>query len=75
MFLRFNYKDIFKNNHVSISRAISLIENVEELKGKQKENVIQFGAQGLLSKKLATIKEISECMVQCLCKCILFVQK
>ena len=32
-----------------------LIENVEELKGKQKENVIEFGAQGLLSKKLATI--------------------
>ena len=24
---KFNYKDIFKNNHVSISRAISLIEN------------------------------------------------
>ena len=32
-----------------------IIENVEELKGKQKENVIEFGAQGLLSKKLATI--------------------
>ena len=32
-----------------------LIENVEDLKGKQKENVIEFGAQGLLSKKLATI--------------------
>ena len=32
-----------------------LIENVEELKGKQKENVINFKDQGLLSKKLATI--------------------
>lgn len=32
-----------------------LIKNVEDLKGKQKENVIEFGAQGLLSKKLATI--------------------
>lgn len=32
-----------------------LIENVEELKGKQKENVIAFAEQGLLSKKLATI--------------------
>ena len=32
---QFNYKDIFNNNHVAISRAISLIENndatVEEL--------------------------------------------
>ena len=32
-----------------------IIENVEELKGKQKERVIQFGDQGLLSKKLAKI--------------------
>ena len=32
-----------------------LIEHVEELKGKQKERVIQFGDQGLLSKKLAKI--------------------
>ena len=32
-----------------------LIENAEELKGKQKENVIAFAKQGLLSKKLATI--------------------
>jgi len=32
-----------------------IIENVEELKGKQKENVINFTDQGLLSKKLATI--------------------
>ena len=32
-----------------------LIANVEELKGKQKENVINFQEQGLLSKKLATI--------------------
>ena len=32
-----------------------LIENVEDLKGKQKENVINFAEQGLLSKKLATI--------------------
>ena len=32
-----------------------LIENAEELKGKQKENVINFAEQGLLSKKLATI--------------------
>ncbi|MDX1666060.1 MAG: DNA polymerase I [Saprospiraceae bacterium] len=32
-----------------------LLENVEELKGKQKEKVIEFSEQGLLSKKLATI--------------------
>lgn len=32
-----------------------LIEHAEELKGKQKENVIEFAEQGLLSKKLATI--------------------
>ena len=32
-----------------------LIKNVEDLKGKQKENVITFQEQGLLSKKLATI--------------------
>ena len=33
----------------------ALIENSEELKGKMKENVINFAEQGLLSKKLATI--------------------
>ncbi|MFM7021589.1 MAG: DNA polymerase I [Flavobacteriales bacterium] len=33
-----------------------LIANSHELKGKQKENVIQFAEQGLLSKKLATIE-------------------
>jgi len=32
-----------------------LIENVEDLKGKQKENVINFAEQGLMSKMLATI--------------------
>lgn len=32
-----------------------LIDNVEQLKGKQKENVQNFAEQGLLSKKLATI--------------------
>ena len=32
-----------------------LIENVEDLKGKQKQNVIKFAQQGLLSKKLAKI--------------------
>ncbi len=32
-----------------------LIEHVDELKGKQKENVINFAEQGLISKKLATI--------------------
>lgn len=32
-----------------------LIENVEKLKGKQKQNVQEFAEQGLLSKKLATI--------------------
>ena len=32
-----------------------LIENVGELKGKQKENVENFAEQGLLSKRLATI--------------------
>ncbi|MEN2280648.1 DNA polymerase I [Algoriphagus sp. SE2] len=33
-----------------------LIKNTEDLKGKQKENVVNFGKQGLLSKELATIK-------------------
>lgn len=32
-----------------------LLRNTEELKGKQKENVINFSEQGLLSKELATI--------------------
>jgi DNA polymerase-1 len=32
-----------------------LIKHADELKGKQKENVINFAEQGLLSKKLATI--------------------
>lgn len=32
-----------------------LIANADKLKGKQKENVINFAEQGLLSKKLATI--------------------
>ncbi len=34
-----------------------LLQNTHELKGKQKENVEQFGAQGLLSKELATIDQ------------------
>lgn len=34
----------------------NLITHADELKGKQKENVIQFAEQGLLSKKLATIE-------------------
>ena len=33
----------------------AIFENVEDLKGKQKENVINFQAQGIISKKLATI--------------------
>lgn len=33
----------------------NLIANAEDLKGKQKENVINFAEQGLLSKMLATI--------------------
>ena len=32
-----------------------LVKNTDQLKGKQKENVINFGEQGLLSKQLATI--------------------
>ena len=32
-----------------------IIENVDQLKGKQKENVENFAEQGLMSKKLATI--------------------
>ena len=32
-----------------------LIEHAEELKGTQKENVINFSEQGLMSKMLATI--------------------
>lgn len=34
----------------------SLLAHTDELKGKQKENVINFGEQGLLSKRLATIE-------------------
>ncbi|HEY3402129.1 MAG TPA: DNA polymerase I [Ohtaekwangia sp.] len=33
----------------------NIIANAENLKGKQKESVIQYGEQALLSKKLATI--------------------
>ena len=33
----------------------ALFENTDKLKGKQKENVINFKEQGILSKKLATI--------------------
>jgi DNA polymerase I len=33
-----------------------LLENVDKLKGKQKENVENFAQQGLMSKDLATIK-------------------
>ncbi|HYG39638.1 MAG TPA: DNA polymerase I [Cytophagales bacterium] len=33
----------------------NLIANADSLKGKLKENVVQFGAQGILSKQLATI--------------------
>lgn len=32
-----------------------ILKNTQDLKGKQKENVENFGAQGLLSKELATI--------------------
>ncbi len=32
-----------------------LVENADQLKGKQKEKVIEFGQQGILSKHLATI--------------------
>ena len=31
---QFNYKDIFKNCHVAISRAISLIENSDAIADK-----------------------------------------
>lgn len=33
----------------------NLIANADQLKGKLKENVVQYGQQGLLSKQLATI--------------------
>ncbi|NNE26983.1 MAG: DNA polymerase I [Saprospiraceae bacterium] len=33
-----------------------ILENTDQLKGKQKENVINFAEQGRLSKQLATIK-------------------
>lgn len=33
----------------------NLVANADQLKGKQKENVVAFGAQGILSKELATI--------------------
>jgi len=48
-----------------------LIEHAEELKGKQKENVIEYAEQGLLSKMLATIildvpvdYELEDCKIQ-----------
>ena len=34
----------------------NLLKNTDQLKGKQKENVEKFAEQGLLSKRLATIK-------------------
>ena len=34
----------------------NLIANADDLKGKQKENVVNFGQQGIMSKELATIK-------------------
>ena len=33
----------------------NLLKNTDDLKGKQKENVINFGPQGIMSKELATI--------------------
>ena len=33
----------------------NLVANADQLKGKQRENVVQFAEQGLLSKRLATI--------------------
>ena len=47
-----------KNASALISRYGSVenvINNADDLKGKQRENVINFAEQGLLSKKLATI--------------------
>ena len=40
----------------------NLLENTEDLKGKQKENLENFADQGLISKKLATI--ILDCPVE-----------
>ncbi len=34
----------------------NLLQHTDDLKGKQKENVVNFGPQGLLSKELATIE-------------------
>lgn len=34
----------------------NLIANADDLKGKQKENVVNFGQQGIMSKELATIR-------------------
>ena len=33
----------------------SLVKHAHDLKGKQKENVEKYGAQGIMSKQLATI--------------------
>lgn len=46
-----NAKSLIKTYH----SVENLIANAHELKGKQKENVIEFAQQGLDSKKLATI--------------------
>ena len=35
----------------------NLIANADDLKGKQKENVVNFGQQGIMSKELATIRQ------------------
>ena len=46
-----NAKSLIKTYH----SVENLIANAHELKGKQKDNVIEFAQQGLDSKKLATI--------------------
>ena len=52
------YSDMSQDEQLEILGITSieeLLKNTQDLKGKQKENVENFGAQGLLSKELATI--------------------
>lgn len=40
-----------------------IIKNADDFKGKQKENIVNFGEQGILSKRLATI--ITDAPIEC----------
>ena len=68
---QFNYKDIFKNNHLAISKAISLIENNDkELKNfykhiyKRSNNALRIGITGPPGAGKSTIvDQLIECFI------------